>query len=82
MRTDECHHRADAITSGLAAIGISIALVGGKGWESAGDWAALLASGIIMFNAYLVLRDSKNRFRLACEPVLSGDGRLPRQLSM
>jgi len=56
VRTDAWHHRSDAITSGLAFIGISIALIGGKGWEAADDWAALLASGIIMFNAYLLLR--------------------------
>jgi Predicted Co/Zn/Cd cation transporters len=37
-------------------VGISVALIGGPGWESADDWAALLASGIIMFNAYLLLR--------------------------
>jgi len=56
VRTDAWHHRSDAITSGLAFVGISIALLGGKGWETADDWAALLASGIIMFNAYLLLR--------------------------
>ena len=56
LKTDAWHHRADAITSGVAFVGISIALVGGKGWESADDWAALGASGIIMFNAYLLVR--------------------------
>lgn len=56
VKTDAWHHRSDAITSGLAFIGISIALIGGKGWESADAWAALLASGVIMYNAYLLLR--------------------------
>jgi len=56
LKTDAWHHRADAITSGVAFVGISIALIGGPGWESADDWAALAASGIIMFNAYLLLR--------------------------
>jgi cation diffusion facilitator family transporter len=56
VKTDAWHHRSDAITSGLAFVGISIALIGGPGWESADDWAALLASGIIMFNAYRLLR--------------------------
>jgi cation diffusion facilitator family transporter len=56
IKNDAWHHRADAITSGLAFVGISVALIGGPGWESADDWAALLASGIIMFNAYLLLR--------------------------
>src|SRR6266436_2278785 len=35
---------------------ISIALMGGKGWESADDWAALVASFIILFNAFGQLR--------------------------
>ena len=56
VKTDAWHHRSDAITSGLAFVGISIALLGGPGWESADDWAALLASGIIMYNAYRLLR--------------------------
>ena len=56
VKTDAWHHRSDAITSALAFVGIAIALWGGKGWESADDWAALLASGVIAFNAYLLLR--------------------------
>ena len=31
-------------------MGITIALIGGSGYESADDWAALLACGIIAFN--------------------------------
>lgn len=52
VRTDAWHHRSDAITSAAAFIGISVALIGGDGWESADDYAALLASCIILFNAY------------------------------
>jgi divalent metal cation (Fe/Co/Zn/Cd) transporter len=37
-------------------IGISVALLLGKGYESADDWAALFASGFILFNAYLIFR--------------------------
>jgi cation diffusion facilitator family transporter len=44
------HHWADAVTSGAAFIGIAIALIGGEGWETADDWAALLACGVIAFN--------------------------------
>jgi len=51
IKTDAWHHRSDAITSSFAFIGISIALIGGKGYEMADDWAALCASGIIIFNA-------------------------------
>ncbi len=48
VRTDAWHHRSDAITSAAAGIGITIALVGGRGYETADDWAALFASGIII----------------------------------
>lgn len=56
LKADAWHHRSDAITSVLAFVGISIALVMGKGYESADDWAALIASGIIVFNAYRIFR--------------------------
>ena len=46
------HHWSDALTSGAAFVGISIALWGGKGWETADDWAALFACVIIAFNGF------------------------------
>jgi len=51
LRADAWHHRSDALTSGAAAVGISIALIGGEGYEPADDWAALFAAAIIAFNA-------------------------------
>lgn len=54
--TDAWHHRSDAITSAAAAIGIGVALYGGDGYAQADDWAALFASGVIVFNAVLLLR--------------------------
>ncbi|QNF31919.1 cation transporter [Adhaeribacter swui] len=54
MQADAFHHRSDAITSAAAFIGISIALLGGKGYEYADDYAALLASGIIYYNAFSI----------------------------
>jgi len=51
VHADAWHHRSDAITSGLAAVGITVALVGGKGYETADAWAALLASSIILVSA-------------------------------
>ena len=48
LKADAWHHRSDAITSVAAFIGISIALILGKGYESADDWAALLASVFIL----------------------------------
>lgn len=56
VHTDAWHHRADAITSLAAFVGISIALWGGPGWEPADDWAALLASALILWNAAALAR--------------------------
>lgn len=56
LRADAWHHRSDAITSIAAFLGISIALIFGKGYESADDWAALFASGFIIYNSYLIFR--------------------------
>ncbi|HSR18060.1 MAG TPA: cation diffusion facilitator family transporter [Ignavibacteriaceae bacterium] len=56
VRNDAWHHRSDAITSLAVFIGISIALIGGKGYEEADDWAALVASCIIIFNASRMLK--------------------------
>jgi cation diffusion facilitator family transporter len=56
LKADAWHHRSDAITSVAAFVGISIALFLGKGYESADDWAALLASGFILYNSYLIFR--------------------------
>src|SRR5262245_37560680 len=47
VKGDAWHHRSDAITSAAAMVGISIALLAGEGYESADDWAALLACGVI-----------------------------------
>ncbi len=56
LKADAWHHRSDAITSVMAFVGISIALIFGKGYETADDWAALLASGFILYNSYLIFR--------------------------
>ncbi len=56
LKADAWHHRSDAITSFAAFIGISVALFFGKGYESADDWAALLASLFIFYNSYLIFR--------------------------
>jgi cation diffusion facilitator family transporter len=56
VKADAHHHRSDAITSIAAFIGISIAIIGGKGYEGADDWAALAASALIFYNAIVILR--------------------------
>jgi cation diffusion facilitator family transporter len=56
VAADAWHHRADAITSAAAFLGITMALLGGPGWEPADDWAALVAAAVIMVNGGLLLR--------------------------
>jgi cation diffusion facilitator family transporter len=56
VKSDAWHHRSDAITSAAAFIGISFALIGGEGYESADDFAALFASVIIIINAYRIFK--------------------------
>jgi len=60
VKADAWHHRSDAITSAAAFIGISIAIIGGEGFEVADDYAALVAAFIIVFNAYMVFRPALN----------------------
>lgn len=56
LKADAWHHRSDAITSLAALIGIALALLLGDGYEHIDDWAALVASAIIIVNAYFVFR--------------------------
>ena len=56
LRADAWHHRSDAVTSIMAFLGISIALIFGEGYETADDWAALLASAFILYNSYRIFR--------------------------
>ncbi len=53
---DAWHQRSDAITSAAAAVGISVALVGGPRYAVADDYAALLAAGVILLNAVRLSR--------------------------
>jgi len=56
LKAEAWHHRADAITSVAAFIGISIAIFGGEGFEVADDYAALVACGFILYNCYGIFR--------------------------
>ncbi|MEO7043276.1 MAG: cation diffusion facilitator family transporter [Gemmatimonadaceae bacterium] len=60
VMNDAQHHRSDVITSTAAFIGISIAVIGGPGWEQADDWAALVASVVICYNGAKMLRPAVN----------------------
>lgn len=56
LEADAWHHRSDAITSLTAFAGISVAIIFGKGYEHADDWAALAAAAFILYNSYRVFR--------------------------
>jgi cation diffusion facilitator family transporter len=60
VRSDAWHHRSDAITSVAAGIGITVALVGGPGWEMADDWAAVAAAVVIAWNGWHLLQPAMN----------------------
>ncbi len=68
IHADAWHHRSDAITSLAAGIGITIALIGGRGYESADAIAALAAAGIIAFNGFKLLRSSLNELMDVAPP--------------
>lgn len=58
LGVEAMHHYSDALTSGAAFVGIAIALWGGKGWETADDWAALFACVVIAFNGFNMIGKS------------------------
>lgn len=73
LQGDALHHRADALTSLAAFLGISVALLGGPGYESADDWAALAACLVIAYSGLRLMR-------LAIGDVLDAAG--PKALEM
>ncbi len=58
IKAAAAHNRSDVITSAAAFIGISIALVGGPGYEKADGWAALVACVVIAWNGIRLFRGS------------------------
>lgn len=74
VMADAQHHRSDVITSTAAFVGISIAVIGGPGWEQADDWAALVASIVICYNGVQMLRPAVNDLmdRVPDESVVQG----------
>lgn len=51
VKSDAWHHGSDALTSAFAFVGISIAVLGGPGWDAADGWAAVCAALVILYNA-------------------------------
>lgn len=82
VEADAWHHRADAITSAAAFVGISVALIGGDGWESADAVAALLASTLIFWNALKILRPAVGELmdRAADDGLLAAVDRAAREV--
>lgn len=56
LESEAWHQRSDALTSAAAFVGILVAVIGGERFASADDWAALVASGVIVTNGVLLLR--------------------------
>lgn len=68
LKNDAWHHRSDALTSVAAFVGISVALIGGEGYEVADDWAALLACGVIVYNGVRLLVPALNEIMDGAAP--------------
>lgn len=60
LYSDAAHHRSDAITSLAAAVGITVALMGGPKFAKADDIAAIVAASIIAYNGFKLLRPAVN----------------------
>ena len=60
LRSDAWHHRSDAITSLCAAVGITVALIGGPDYAIADDIAALLAAAVIAWNGWSLWRSARD----------------------
>ncbi|MCC6546855.1 cation transporter [Candidatus Sumerlaeota bacterium] len=59
MKAESWHHLSDAITSGAAFVGISVALAGGGNrWASADDWATLVACVVIYWNGFRLAKNA------------------------
>jgi len=83
LRGEAGHHQADAITSAAALIGVTIALLGGKGFAKADDIAALLACTVIGFNGIRLLLSAvhENMDGAAAEPLYTKAREIASQVS-
>lgn len=69
IHADAWHHRADAITSLTAGIGITVALIGGPKLAAADELAAIIAALVIAWNGYSLLRPALNELMDASPPA-------------
>jgi cation diffusion facilitator family transporter len=58
VKNEAWHHRSDALTSGAAFVGISIALIGGAHYAVADAWAALFACAVVAANGIRLFRST------------------------
>lgn len=56
VSADAWHHRSDALTSAVAAVGITVALIGGREYAAADEYAALAACLVIAANGARFVR--------------------------
>lgn len=75
LLVDAWHHRADAITSVAALVGIALALYAGPAFDHADAWAALAAAGVIIVNGLLLLREPVHELTDAAPDTLIDDVR-------
>ena len=72
LQAEAWHQRGDVIISVAAFIGITIAIIGGPGWETADDWAALAACVIILRSPIAICRASLNEMMdMAVSPQMN-----------
>lgn len=69
LQVDARHHLSDAVTSAAVLIGLSIALAGGPGYESADAWSALVACVVMVFNGGLLLHTAVQEIMDATVPA-------------
>lgn len=69
VASDAMHHRSDAMTSAIAFLGISVAVIGGPGYESADNYAALFASCVIGFTAFRMFSPALHELMDAAPPA-------------
>jgi cation diffusion facilitator family transporter len=83
VQADAWHHLSDAITSTAAFIGISVALLGGPGWEAADDWAALAAAAVIGYNGIAMMRPALGDLmdRMPGAEIVESVGEAARQVN-
>ena len=69
VASDALHHRSDALTSAIAFLGISVAVIGGPGCASADNYAALFASCVIGFTAFRIFTPALHELMDAAPPA-------------